>query len=156
MCDLQVFLFVCLGFFLVCLWFLFCFAFSPNYVFVAVTGIYKVSVAYTHFRYLFLKTRAVYLVKTPKLWQMIRGNHKMWLVSSLLLAFCFHWSFSWSLAVFSKSSAHITVRCTGAGFVISLFPAPPSSKLMRVALCGSSAQWFAPINWTIISLLSLC
>lgn len=149
------FLFVCLlGVFLVCLWFLFCC--FPLCVFVAVTEIYEMGVAYTPFKYLFLKTKAVYLVKTPKLWKMIRGNHTMWLVSSLLLIFCFHWSFSWSLAVFSKSSAHITVRLTGEGFVISLFPTPPSSKLMRVALCGSSAQWFAPINWTIISLLSLC
>lgn len=60
-------MFVCLlGFFLVCLWFLFWF-FFPLCVFVAVTGIYEMGVAYTPFKYLFLKTKAVYLVKTPKL-----------------------------------------------------------------------------------------
>lgn len=127
--------FVCLSawVFLVCLWFLFWF-FFPLCVFVAVTGIYEMGVAYTPFKYLFLKTKAVYLVKTPKLWKIIRGNHTIWLVSSLLLLFCFHWSFSWSLAVFSKNSAHITVRLTGEGFVISLFPTPPSSKLESCSL----------------------
>ena len=106
------------GFF--CLFVCFFFQQLVLYVSVAVTGIYKVSIAYTPYRYMFLKTKAVYLVvKTPKLWKMIRGNHKAWLVFSLCFSFCFFCRFSWSLAVFSKSSAHIIGRLTGWGFVIS-------------------------------------
>lgn len=49
---------------------------SVPYVSAAVTAIYKVSVAFTAYRYMFLKTKVVYFVKMPKLWKMIRGNHK--------------------------------------------------------------------------------
>lgn len=46
------------------------------YVSAAVTAIYKVSVAFTAYRYVVLKTKVVYFVKIPKLWKMIGESHK--------------------------------------------------------------------------------
>lgn len=144
MCGLGVWVFFFLPFQLLVL-----------YVSVAVTGIYNMSIAYTPYTYVVLKTEAVYLVKIPKLWKIIRGNHNVWL-STVCFSFCFFCRFSWSLAVVVESSAHIIRRLTGWGFVISLLPTP-SGKLTKVALCGSSvAQQFALINCAIISLLYLC
>lgn len=142
------------GFF--CCFFLFCFQQLVLYVSVAVTGIYKVSIAYTPCRYMFLKTEAVYLVvKTPKWWKMIRGNS--WSVTCLqslsLISFVLY-VYLKSSSLLYKLSAYSWDAHT---FVISLLSTPPPGKLMRVAICGSSvAQWFALISWAIISLLSLC
>lgn len=66
MCGLGVWFFFFLPFQLLVL-----------YVSVAVTGIYNMSIAYTPYTYVVLKTEAVYLVKIPKLWKIIRGNHNV-------------------------------------------------------------------------------
>lgn len=124
------------------------------YVSVAVTGTYKVNIAYTPYRYVFLKTEADYLVvKTPKLWQIIRGNHKVWLVFSLCFSFCFFCRFSWSLAVFSRRAHHILLG-DSQDEVCDL--SSPYTAIRQIDELSSVAQQFALINWAIISLLSLC